>query len=115
MTDKVIIGDVRAFPGVMPDKAQACKVLEEAAEVFGAWKEVEWCRNHGLFFKPCDCAKDCADFDHPGYCERDALIDECADVVQAVANLCAALGVDSLVQAMGDCEQRNRERGRYGE
>lgn len=32
----VKIGTVKTFPNVIPDKAQALKVLEEAAEVFGA-------------------------------------------------------------------------------
>lgn len=34
----VEIGTVQTFPDVKPDKAQALKVLEEAAEVFGAWQ-----------------------------------------------------------------------------
>lgn len=34
----VKLGAVRAFPGAVPDKAQALKPLEEAAEVFGAWQ-----------------------------------------------------------------------------
>ena len=32
----VDIGEVATFPGAKADKAQALKVLEEAAEVFGA-------------------------------------------------------------------------------
>lgn len=32
------LGHVRAFPGVQPNKEQALKPLEEAAEVFGAWQ-----------------------------------------------------------------------------
>lgn len=34
----VKLGGVRAFPDVKPDKAQALKVLEEAAIVFEAYK-----------------------------------------------------------------------------
>lgn len=33
----VRVGAVATFEGVKPDKAQALKLLEEAAEVFGAW------------------------------------------------------------------------------
>lgn len=33
----VKIGEVATFPDAKADKAQALKVLEEAAEVFGAW------------------------------------------------------------------------------
>lgn len=34
----VNVGTVRVFDHVAPDKAQALKPLEEAAEVFGAWQ-----------------------------------------------------------------------------
>ena len=34
----VLIGSVETFPGARSDKEQALKVLEEAAEVFGAWQ-----------------------------------------------------------------------------
>lgn len=34
----VLLGPVEAFPGAVPDKAQALKPLEEAAEAFGAWQ-----------------------------------------------------------------------------
>lgn len=43
---------------------------------------------------------------------RTRLLDECADVVQAVANLVGALGVDDIRPQMAACERRNRERGR---
>ena len=35
----VEIGSVRTFPDVRPDKAQALKVVEEAAEVYAAWQD----------------------------------------------------------------------------
>lgn len=41
MGNIVKIGDVRAFDNVQCDKAHALKVLEEAAEVFGAWQDYE--------------------------------------------------------------------------
>lgn len=34
----VNIGEVATFPNALPGKEQALKVLEEAAEVFGAWQ-----------------------------------------------------------------------------
>ncbi len=72
---------MRAFTHVHPDKQQALKPLEEAAEVFGAW--LRWCEidpDFGLT---------------TGFEERD-ILDECADVVQAVVNLAASMGVSDL-------------------
>ena len=43
----------------------------------------------------------------------DLLLDECADVVQAIANLVGALGVNNFTFYVEACERRNRERGRY--
>lgn len=44
--------------------------------------------------------------------KRERLLDSCADVVQAVLNLVAALGVEDFRPYMKACERRNRERGR---
>jgi len=94
----VTIGEVTTFANPKPDKAQALKVLEEAAEVFGAWQVYD------------------DSFEGVGSASeewvRDDLIDECADVIQATCNLLAALGVDDMRSAMAACERRNRERGR---
>lgn len=79
----VKLGAVRAFPGAVPDKAQALKVLEEAAEL------VE-------------------------LCGEDAN-EEIADTIQAYCNLASALGVTDLTPYLARCEERNRERGRYGD
>ena len=87
----VIIPPVRTFQGVAPDKAQALKPLEEAAEVFSAWENFR------------DDASDV---------KRSAVVDECADVIQATLNLVAALGVEDFGPYMKSCEKRNRERGR---
>ena len=95
----VKLGSVRAFPGARPDKAQALKPLEEAAEVFGAWQMWELSRR-GIA---------------RGDTVREGLLDEIADAVQALCNLAAALGVDDLTPHIAQCEERNRERGRYGE
>ena len=80
----VNIGEVATFHGVKPDKAQALKVLEEAAEVFGAWQAFD---------------------DYELFCE-------CADVIQATCNLVAAFGVSDFAPYMEECRTRNEERGR---
>lgn len=95
----VKLGAVRAFPGSVPDKAQALKPLEEAAEVFGAWQLMRDTVESGLNAKY----------------EKADLIDEIADTIQACCNLAAALGVTDLTPHLAACEERNRERGRYGD
>lgn len=92
----VEIGTVRTFPGVKPDKAQALKVLEEAAEVFGAWQVIE-------------DADDYTGVDALGYAR---LMTECADVIQATCNLLAAYGVRDFTWHMEMCRKRNVKRGR---
>lgn len=95
------LGAVRAFPGVQPTKEQALKVLEEAAEVFGAW-QVLWDAVEGTSEKRVHSA-------------RELLFAEIADTVTACCNLAAALGVTDLTPYLAACEERNRERGRYGD
>ena len=87
----VYIGGVQTFKETKPDKAQALKPLEEAAEVFGAWQ-----RFYGCHTKT----------------NEESLVDECADVIQATCNLLESLGVTDLREAMERCAERNRERGR---
>ena len=96
---RVKIGDVLAFPNVKPDKAQALKVLEEAAEVFAAWQEWEKYK----------------DYPSNRIYEQSDLIDEIADVIQACVNLISAYGITDFEVAMTNCEKRNRKRGRYGQ
>ena len=92
--NSVKIGDVATFQHVEKSKAQALKVVEEAAEVFSAW---ETYKTSAMLSS------------------RGALLNECADVIQATCNLIAALGVEDFVPFMQRCKQRNRERGRtYG-
>lgn len=100
----VKLGAVRAFPGAVPDKAQALKVLEEAAEVVEAFKRAD----------PGDVLPVARQFPD---CNKRILplVDEIADTVQACCNLAAALGVDDLAPYLARCEERNRERGRYGD
>lgn len=98
------LGGVRAFPGAVPDKAQALKVLEEAAEVVEAFKRAD----------PGDVLPVARQFPD---CNKRILplVDEIADTIQACCNLAAALGVDDLAPYLARCEERNRERGRYGD
>ena len=88
----VRIGDVATFPHAKSDKEQAKKILEESAEVYAAWElwnQRPWSESR-----------------------TNALKDECADAITAVANMLAALGVDDFTECMQACEARNRERGR---
>lgn len=100
----VNIGTVNTFKDVKPDKEQALKPLEEAAEVFAAWQE--WDKYHRMY--PV--------FDYPkaqaSKAMKEQILSECADVIQAVCNLAASLGVYDLEPYIQACEQRNRERGR---
>lgn len=79
------LGGVRAFPGAVPDKAQALKVLEEAAEVVEAFKRAD----------PGDVLPVARQFPD---CNKRILplVDEIADTIAA-------------------CEEKNHERGRYGD
>ena len=102
------LGGVRAFPGVQPTKQQALKVLEEAAEVFGAWQEAEMSKT--AYAEPEERQVNGYAF---GYGE--VLLNEIADTIQASCNLASALGVTDLTPYLAACEERNRERGRYGD
>lgn len=82
---------VRTFDNVEPDKAQVMKVAEESLEVFSAWENFQ------------DDASDA---------KRSAVVDECADVIQATCNLIASLGVEDFTPYMEACRKRNEERGR---
>lgn len=92
---KVRIGDVPTFRDVEPSKEQALKVLEEAAEVFGAWQL--W---------------DAACYDNARKFAQVALLDECSDVVQATCNLVAAFGIVDFTSWVDACKRRNEKRGR---
>lgn len=92
------LGDFETFRELRPDKAQAVKVAEETCEVYSAWED--W-----WYEQPGD--------DGGELTER--LLDECADVCQAVANLVASLGVTQWEwqDAIERCHGRNEARGRY--
>ena len=89
----VEIGTVTTFPHQKPDKAQVLKIGEECMEVFSAWEDYD--RNGYLYSE-----------------ERTHLVDECTDLITATCNLLAAIGVDDMRDAMADCVERNRARGR---
>lgn len=91
----VKLGTVQTLTDVRPDKAQALKVLEEAAEVFGAWQlwdDLDPDEKRDGFSVAC-------------------LMSECADVIQATCNLLAAYGVTDFTGFMEGCRKRN-EQGR---
>ena len=102
----VQVGSVRRFDHVAPDKAQALKPLEEAAEAFGAWQEME------RELAKCLAYGNESSGDGDVVAMRECLLDECADVMQSVVDLVAALGVEDFRPYMKECERRNRERGR---
>lgn len=104
MAGDALAGSVRRFDSIEPDKAQALKVLEEAAEVVEAWKDFDEVREDETrwYGEPHDLT----------YAARNDLLDECVDVIQATANLMAALGVEDAREIMDSCVQRNRDRGR---
>lgn len=104
----VKLGNVRAFPDAQPTKEQALKVLEEAAEVFGAWqvRESYDTETIGEIYTPEQCMSIRAINDGN-------LLDELADTIQACCNLASALGVTDLTPYLARCEERNRDRGRY--
>ena len=85
------LGNIETFPGVKADKAQALKVLEESAEVYAALQERD---------------------ERNPYTTKQ-LLNECADVIMAVSNMVAALGITDFAPYIRACETRNHERGRY--
>lgn len=92
------------------DKEAALKPLEEAAEAFGAWQELNSTLAMSSHLGEAYTAKtltgswvDAASHD---------LADELADTITACANLAARYGLD-LQAALDRVEAHNRERGRY--
>lgn len=93
MSATVEFGPVAVYDGIEADKKHAVKIIEEAAEVLGAWQRYD---------------KGQVGDDSNGI--RD-ILDECCDVVTAVGNFCAALGYPNMVPFMEDCRQKNIDRG----
>lgn len=101
---RVEVGNVAVFRDVAPTKEQALKPLEEASEVFGAWQ---------LYDRRLRIDEAVGITGTLRAMElRDALLDECADAIQAVCNLAASLGVVDMTDRMHECRKRNEERGR---
>ena len=100
----VNVGKVAVFREVKDDKAQALKVLEEAAEVVEAWKAYSEAKAAGeaMGVPRHEIAMGA----------RDDLLDEIADVVQASMNLASALGIVDFTERMRMCRVRNEKRGR---
>lgn len=90
---------------VRQDKEQVKKVLEEAAEVYGAWQLCPVVALDAGTVDSCNGAPDA----------RRKLLGECADVCQAVANLLASMGVtkQEWAEAVDACYSRNELRGRF--
>lgn len=99
--------EVSTFRMYCTDKEQVLKVLEESAEVFGAWQHVYDCMEVNAYTSS-------SDFDFATRLAVMDMADELADVITAACNLAGRYGID-LQAALYRCEQRNRERGRYGE
>ena len=99
------IGSIETFKDVKPTKEQVVKIAEETCEVFSAWETYrslsEKYEKSGLIVD--DVAREYARVD---------LLNECADVIQAVSNLIAGLGVTDFTEHIRACEDRNRRRGR---
>lgn len=85
------VGEVAVFDNVEPNKEQALKPLEEAAEVFGAWQK--WNETKNIE-------------------NATRIFEEIADTVQACVNLAAAVGAKDLTYAIENCKKRNIKRGR---
>mgnify|MGYP000702350693 CR=1 FL=1 len=104
MNRKINLGDFGTFAHVNPDKAQALKVLEEASEVVEAYKAY----HKRSMESPFSQEKTIGEY-------RYELLDECADVCQAVANLVVALTPwdNEWDKAVKRCHDRNEIRGRY--
>ena len=86
----VYIPPVRTFPNVEPSKAQAVKVLEEAAEVFAAWQDYDRTKSWGDDWDMCVSNNEAVE----------SIVDECCDVITATCNLLAALGINDRGELM---------------
>lgn len=85
----VIYPAVVAF-NAKADKEQIKKIGEEYCELYAEWQKIDKGETDKI----------------------DALVDEAADVIQALTNFLAAYGVENMGQAMYDCYRRNKARGR---
>lgn len=94
----MLVGDVRPFRYVYADdRQQFSRPLEEAAEFFVAWHFWIQRRDNQRYSTKA----------------REKMLDTAADVIQAVVNCVASVGVDDMSELMRRCERRNAKRGRY--
>lgn len=92
------IGDVKPFKYVYADdRQQFTRPLEEAAEFFTSWHFWIQRRDNQRYSTKA----------------RDKMLDKAADVIQAVVNCVASVGIDDMSELMRRCEKRNTKRGRY--
>jgi NTP pyrophosphatase (non-canonical NTP hydrolase) len=95
----VKIGTVYTYDGAKDDRAQALKILEEAAEVFSAWESYYFA---GLTPNGPNARLDA----------RVSILEECADLITATCGLMEALGVKDAEPELEYCKARNEKRGR---
>lgn len=100
----VRFGLVPTFLDAKADIAQAEKVIEEAREAEQAVIELTIARNSTALSGVADAERLEA--------LEAAVIEECCDVVQAVANLLSGLGVCDAREAMDAVRGKNESRGR---
>ena len=102
MASEYVIG-VIPF-GMGTDKEAALKPLEEAAEVFGAWQNLDGYKRDKYVMGEAMAVL------------RSSVVYECADVIQATFNLLSRLDVAQaeLDEAMRAVAEANKSRGRYG-
>lgn len=94
----MLVGDVKPFKYVYADdRQQFTRPLEEAAEFFTAWHFWIQRRDNQRYSTKA----------------RDKMLDKAADVIQAVVNCVASVGIDDMSELMRRCEKRNTKRGRY--
>lgn len=99
------LGTIETFKDAKLDKAQVVKIAEETCEVFSAWE------TYKAMLDAYEKSGTIADDVMREYARVD-LLNECADVIQAVSNLVAGLGVTDFTDHIKACEDRNRRRGR---
>lgn len=99
---KGMIVEVTPFVVDCSDKEQACKLLEEAAEVFGAWQNLQEAAHVDAYTDASGLGVTLAKID---------FADEIADVIQVACNLAYRYGID-VAEAMKRCTERQRARGR---
>ena len=94
----VHVGDVYTVQGARANKAQALKILEEAAEVFAAWQV--------LSLEFSQIGKEAAE---------EVLVSEIADLITAACGMIAGLGFWEAAEAFELCKMHNEKRGRVME